>query len=289
MRKRVIADILRWIEEHLEEGINAASVEKISGYTRRHLLTLFVQHTGFSPGQYIRSRRLSRSAFLLRLTNKKIIDIAYQVKFDSQQSFCREFRKFFGYTPRQYRKAPDWDFTKLKLPFVLDGLPIPAYEFCDLNSEVFSGFRLDTERKFSEREQLVNSERYKSIILSLKLNKVSVYVNTRFHANEERVNNLTINTFIGARENFQHPKLNATLENFCCEGGEYLKVTFEGGWEEYTGLSKRIYHYLLPQLELKRREGGDIEIFHYDPMKDPDEFVRCEYYIPVTGKNVHLM
>ncbi|EKP5434593.1 helix-turn-helix domain-containing protein [Salmonella enterica] len=283
MRKRLIADILRWIEEHLEEGINAASVEKISGYTRRHLLTLFVQHTGFSPGQYIRSRRLSRSAFLLRLTNKKIIDIAYQLKFDSQQSFCREFRKFFGCTPRQYRKASDWDFTKLKLPLVLDDLPIPAYEFCEMNSQFFSGFRLVSERKFNEKEQLVNSERYKNIILSLKINKASVYVNTRFYASEERLSNLTINQFIGVVDSAQYSEANPMLEKFHSEGGEYLKVTFEGGWEEYAGLSKRIYHYLLPQLELKRREGGDIEIFHYDDLKDPGEFVRCEYYIPVTA------
>lgn len=285
MRKRVIADILRWIEEHLEEGINAASVEKISGYTRRHLLTLFVQHTGFSPGQYIRSRRLSRSAFLLRLTNKKIIDIAYQLKFDSQQSFCREFKKFFGYTPRQYRKAPDWDFTKLKLPYILDELPIPAYEFCDLNSQKFLGYRVVSERRFNEREQLVDSERYKNIISSLKLNKSSIYVNTSFHANEERVNNLTINTFIGIKGGLQESGLNTTLEKFFCDGGQYLKVIFEGLWEDYTGLSKRIYHYLLPKLELKRREGGDIEIFHYDALKDPGQFVRCEYFVPIIGVN----
>ncbi|HFW6977527.1 helix-turn-helix domain-containing protein [Escherichia coli] len=60
-------------------------------------------YTGIPLGEYIRYRRLSRVALLLRLSQRSLQDIALSTGFDSQQSMNRDFKKNTGLTPGQYR------------------------------------------------------------------------------------------------------------------------------------------------------------------------------------------
>lgn len=70
MRHKIFSEIVLWIEEHLNQNISAEDIETISGYSARHVSSLFHQHTGMSSGRYIRQRRLCRAAYLLRLTEQ---------------------------------------------------------------------------------------------------------------------------------------------------------------------------------------------------------------------------
>ena len=44
------------------------------------------------------------AASMLKDTNKKVIDIAYELHYDSLNYFLRAFKKEFGVTPTEYRK-----------------------------------------------------------------------------------------------------------------------------------------------------------------------------------------
>ncbi|EFC0398052.1 helix-turn-helix transcriptional regulator, partial [Escherichia coli] len=81
-----------------------------SGYSRRNLQLLFKRFVGMPVGKYIRLRRVSRSAVLLRLTNLPLSVISTTLCYDSQQTFTREFKKHTGYTPKQYRENKVWVF-----------------------------------------------------------------------------------------------------------------------------------------------------------------------------------
>jgi AraC family transcriptional regulator len=61
--------------------------------------------TGCTVGQYIRRRRLTSSAHDLLHTRKRVIDIAVEYQFESQESYIRAFKAMFGVTPGGYRKS----------------------------------------------------------------------------------------------------------------------------------------------------------------------------------------
>ena len=59
---------------------------------------------GDSVGEYIRKRRLTESADELIGGSKRVLDIALDFHFQSQEAFSRSFKKLFGLTPGAYRK-----------------------------------------------------------------------------------------------------------------------------------------------------------------------------------------
>lgn len=115
LQNKVIADVIVFVEGLLETGLRSdiRQLVRYSGYSHRHLQRLFRNETGMSVGAYIRLRRLTRAAILVRLTVYPLHDIAISVGFDSQSSFNREFRKRFGCSPGIYRNRPDWDLSLL--------------------------------------------------------------------------------------------------------------------------------------------------------------------------------
>lgn len=65
----------------------------------------FTAKTGVNVAQYIRELKLSRAAeSLLDSPSERVIDIALSFGFNSEISFSRSFKQFFGCSPREYRK-----------------------------------------------------------------------------------------------------------------------------------------------------------------------------------------
>lgn len=55
-----------------------------------------------SPGKYITRKKIERAAELLKISNDRISDIAYDVGFDSVKTFNRNFSKHFGQSPKEF-------------------------------------------------------------------------------------------------------------------------------------------------------------------------------------------
>ncbi|WON78103.1 helix-turn-helix domain-containing protein [Serratia sp. UGAL515B_01] len=118
-RTNIIHDLLDWIEIHLEQPLLLDNVAAKSGYSKWHLQRMFRSTTGYALGSYIRERRLSKAAHALRASQRSILDIALQFRFDSQPSFSRAFKKQFGKTPAVYRRSARQDATSQKTPSII--------------------------------------------------------------------------------------------------------------------------------------------------------------------------
>lgn len=99
----VLFDLLCWIENNLSEKMLIGDVSLRSGYSRWYLQRIFRQYTGLCLATHIRQRRLLYSALMLKITRKKIIEIAIELGFTSQQSFSRAFSQSFHASPAVFR------------------------------------------------------------------------------------------------------------------------------------------------------------------------------------------
>lgn len=97
------------------ETTELADLVNLSGSRLRHL---FKQETGTTPAQYLKAIRLKKAAGLLRTSFMSIKEIAMSVGLTTASYFVREFRRLYGMTPTEFRKAstrsPARDHRRLK-------------------------------------------------------------------------------------------------------------------------------------------------------------------------------
>ena len=105
MKEYGIQKSLDYIEKNLEHPIKLERVAEKSGYSLYHFHRVFSGITGYTLKEYIRKRRLTRSARMLKFTGKSISEIAHLCGFKSQEAFTRAFSGHFGETPHKFRKT----------------------------------------------------------------------------------------------------------------------------------------------------------------------------------------
>ena len=88
-----------------ESGISVEDVAKNAGFSIDYFNRIFLSHTGFTVTAYIQYIRLKQAAFLLRTTDKSVLDIALEIGYDSHEGFTKAFKKKYGITPSEYRSA----------------------------------------------------------------------------------------------------------------------------------------------------------------------------------------
>ncbi|HID36607.1 MAG TPA: helix-turn-helix domain-containing protein [Ghiorsea sp.] len=122
--------VLRFIDEHLYEPLTVEVLADAAFFSKFHFHRQFSAYVGLSVSKYVQLLRLKRASYQLAFRdNLQVIDIAYDAKFENPESFSRAFKKAFGQTPSQFRKAPKWQpwHEKYKIP-VREGVIIMAHE-----------------------------------------------------------------------------------------------------------------------------------------------------------------
>lgn len=282
IQQQTVNVILQWIEENLEKDIYLEDITVLSGYSRRHIQSLFKNYVDMTIGAYIRQRKLCRAALLLHLTNLSIIDIAIRLNFDSQQSFSREFKKLFGRSPGQYRNSPEWDLTYLRAPHLVNKRDIPKFELCHLQDQFYRGYQFSYEVGFlNDNYPDMSAFRLDGIKDNLNKHQNDIYLVSDFVASQSKSGAICITTNIGIKTDSE--QLMPDAKSFHSEAGLYAHFHFEGEWNTYAELSNHIYLEELPARGLKRRAGGDIEHIHYDGtlLTDTKHWITCDYFIPI--------
>ncbi len=83
--------------------ISIADLAKVTNYSTVHFSPMFKLATGQTPHQYLINYRIDQAKQLLQTTEIPIVDIAYQVGFNSHAHFSTQFRRIVGVTPQAYR------------------------------------------------------------------------------------------------------------------------------------------------------------------------------------------
>lgn len=99
--------VIDYIESHLEENIDYSTLEKIAICSPQQLPRLFTFISGITLTEYIRKRRLSVAAEMIRTSTQAISSIGMKYGYESQAAFSRAFKELHGVSPSQLRKKGD--------------------------------------------------------------------------------------------------------------------------------------------------------------------------------------
>ena len=87
------------------EPLDVAALARIARVSAAHFIRTFRATFGETPHRYLQRRRVERSMFLLRESDRSVTDICLDVGFTSLGTFSRTFREIVGQSPRAYRRS----------------------------------------------------------------------------------------------------------------------------------------------------------------------------------------
>jgi len=87
------------------EPLDVRTVAGVALVSPAHFSRSFRAVFGETPHRYLQRRRVERSMFLLRETDRTVTDICFDVGFTSLGTFSRTFRGIVGESPSSYRQG----------------------------------------------------------------------------------------------------------------------------------------------------------------------------------------
>lgn len=101
----LIEMIIRYLGEHYAENVTLAALADFTHFNTDYLSRVIKQKTGQKFLGILTGIRVSHAARLLSDTQLKNYEIANRVGINDERYFGQVFKKIYGVTPSQYRKA----------------------------------------------------------------------------------------------------------------------------------------------------------------------------------------
>lgn len=277
MVKDVFHRALVWVEENLCTGKDVSALVRQSGCGRRAFEQNFRLRSGFSPGEYLFRRRMTRAAIMLRMTSLPVTEIAALLHYYSGQNFTRAFRRFSGETPTAYRCGTAWKTQTLQLPLFYG-----KGDCCSSVVEFSQCLWITGSRKYMESRYDSMSDREYLRALRNQLDSLQVTSLSGMLVLCRR--NVNADTYTGRKGMVRVETVAGTQVAFgeqaddCIPAGRYVRYEFSGSWEEFAVFSRTIYMRLLAEQHLYC--SGELNFMQVYSFGD---HLECALYIPVES------
>lgn len=88
---------------NLYSGLSLSELAHLTARSVSSFKRDFTKWYNESPAKYFKTKRLEKAAKLLKNTNLRVNEIAWDCGFENTAHFGASFRNFFGQTPKEYR------------------------------------------------------------------------------------------------------------------------------------------------------------------------------------------
>lgn len=96
-----------YIEKHYQEPIKVSELAAFCNISESYFRRRFVEITQMKPMDFINMVRIQKACSLIRRSDDSFKEISYKVGFGTVSTFNRNWQKFVGIPPNQWRKQPD--------------------------------------------------------------------------------------------------------------------------------------------------------------------------------------
>ena len=120
-----LRSIVGYVRSNLHLPLTVNTLATLAKMSPSHFSKLFKISLGVSPYQFVLRERIERSKNLLRGSEARIMEIAFQVGFETQAHFTTAFRNLVGITPKEFRRRITTITDKARCP---SHLAVPVRE-----------------------------------------------------------------------------------------------------------------------------------------------------------------
>lgn len=288
----LVSQAVDLVEDNLTEPISIQDITQQFEQSHWHFQRLFRAIVGVSIGQYLRERRLSEAAVIIKNSPLRIIDVAFQFNFESQEAFARAFKKNFLLTPTDYRSKKNVILPNFRHRLTLDKINYFWHKIqrqpalVDLEQKIICGRSVEYKSHFVEGRDCVEKvlPHWTDFLKEIKFiphqtNKklYGVAISSELQMREEYLNYLSGVEVSSVSDSLEYSYL-------LLPAGQYASFRNIGLVTRLSALMDFIYGIWLPTSNFQRRKGYDFEIFD-KKYSLSDENSASYYYLPIEPKS----
>lgn len=283
---------IRYIEDNLLDNPDPKEAAKRANSSTFHFQRMFSMLSGYTLGEYIRNRRLSRAAQELLTSSAKIIDIALKYGYESPESFTRAFHRLHGISPRDSRKEGIKlkSFAPLSFTLSIKGeksmdFKIKTYESFKVagksttvtsadgeNFKIIPAFWEKCDQDGTTKKIAAIAEQNKAGILSGAVAAVLWYKETDTEENW---------SYLAGAETFQDVP---GMETVTIPAQTWAIFESVGPMPDaIQNVWKRIFSEWFPSSHYEHAKAPELEVYPPGDCNSPDYY--CEVWIPVVKKD----
>jgi AraC-like DNA-binding protein len=101
----IIQNTLLYMEENISGDLSLTTLARLMDVTPSYLSARFHRETGHTMAEHITDLRMKTALQLLKNTRLQVQSVAQLCGFSDPNYFGKQFKRFYGVTPLQYRKS----------------------------------------------------------------------------------------------------------------------------------------------------------------------------------------
>lgn len=105
IEEQYIRKIATYMQRHFHEKVDMETLARNHGFSYRSMLRHWKRVFKQTPSAYLNKLKLLESKRLLKESDLRVIDIAFQLGFCDVGHFCRFFRQHAGAAPQKFRQS----------------------------------------------------------------------------------------------------------------------------------------------------------------------------------------
>ncbi len=290
--------VLDFIENNLDTDLSLEYLSKKAHYSSYHFHRIFLTVVGENLNEFINRKRIERIASILLVDSKTPLkNLVYQYGFNSDSSFSRAFKKYYGVTPTQF---------KLRGKEILSKIGIVSFSFqkyiCSIeninqwikmNAQItikeLSELKLASISHIGEFDKasdmfkrLMEWGHQKKVLDTLNFKAITIYhdnPNVTLSSKLRFSTCVTISKNINAEGEIRQRNLNK---------GIYAVGNFKIKVEEISKAWKNMCVWVIEQ-GYQFRDGDYFEVYHNDHKTHPKQKFIMDICIPIEKtKNIKL-
>jgi AraC-like DNA-binding protein/DNA gyrase inhibitor GyrI len=269
-----INSVVDFISGHLHQPLTLGIIAGRIHVSQSQLLRIMRTALNEPLSAYIARQRLERAVMYMQTDEMNLTELSEKVGYDNPQSFSKAFKKFFGTSPKAYRRKLQ---AKLSNATLISGNRQNSYlpEICEVDGMELVYIRITGN--YGENEPYTTA--WRQLTAHLKQHQ-ALSSKTRFIGisfDDPNVTNSGQCRFYACASVYQKITPTGAFGVIQLRKGKYAVYTLKGS---YSGLQE-LYNHISVNFAYTLRHGIAFEEYLNSPLDTPENNLLTKIFIPI--------
>lgn len=271
----------QFIESNLDKKILLKDISQAAFLSEYHFHRIFKSLTGETVKEFFIRLKVERAAIRLKHSKDDIRQIAFEHGFENHETFTRAFKRYFQFTPQEYRKVIQEVLVKKQTKYIQNCVNLNELQVEEPTIKYIPDLHLAYIRHIGSYDKVASSFQRLMLwaathfVLKLKPTTLGIVHDNPDLTDEEKIrfdSCVLVNKIVQQKGEIGYKKI---------EGGKFAIFRYKGAYENFYAVYDYIYNVCLFEKGWELADKPALEWYiKSPPFYKPENYV-TDFCVPI--------